>query len=75
MKEQKLDEVRNLLKEQLLKRFLEMSGNIYPNLIRVFYINLKFVDNTLVSYVKAVDMVINHEVWAAITGLKYVGAN
>jgi len=32
--------VRNLLKEQKLKRFLEMSGNIYPDLVKVFYTNL-----------------------------------
>jgi len=41
LKSQKLDDVRRLLKEQLLKRFLEMKGNIYPGLIRVFYTNLK----------------------------------
>jgi len=34
---------------------------------------LKFVDNNLVSHVKGVDMEITHEVWAAVTGLKYVG--
>jgi len=41
LKEQKITEVRSLLKEQLLKRFLEMSGNIYTNLVRVFYTNLQ----------------------------------
>ena len=71
LKSQKLDDVRNLLKEQLLKRFLEMKGNIYPDLIRVFYTNLKFVDNNLVSHVKDVDVEITHEVWTAVTGLKY----
>ena len=30
-KEQNLMEVRSLMKEQRLKRFLEMSGNIYPD--------------------------------------------
>ena len=50
-----------------------MKGNIYPNLIRVFYTNLKFIDNNLVSHVKGVDMEITHEVWTAVTGLKYVG--
>ena len=42
LKSQKLDNVRRLLKEQLLKRLLEMKGNIYPDLIRVFYTNLNF---------------------------------
>jgi len=72
-KSQKLDNVRRLLKEQLLKRFLEMKGNIYLDLIRVFYTNLKFEGNNLVSHVKGVDMEITHEVWAAVAGLKYVG--
>jgi len=76
LKSQKLDDVRRLLKlkEQLLKRFLEMKGNIYPYLIRVFYTNLKFEGNNLVSHVKGVDMKITHEVWDAVTGLKYVGS-
>jgi len=65
--------VRRLLKEQLLKRFLEMKGNIYPDLIQVFYTNLKFEGNNLVSHVKGVDMEITHEVWAAVAGLKYAG--
>jgi len=71
LKSQKLDDVRRLLKEQLLKRFLEMKRNIYQDLIRVFYTNLKFEGNNLVSHVKGVDTEITHEVWAAMTGLKY----
>ena len=50
-----------------------MKGNIYPYLIRVFYTNLKFEGNNLVSYVKGVDMKITHEVWAVVAGLKYSG--
>ena len=73
LKCQKMYDVRRLLKEQLLKRFLEMKGNIYSDLIRVFYTNLKFEGNNLVSHVKGVDMEITHEVWAAVTGLKYAG--
>jgi len=71
LKSQKLDDVRRLLKVQLLKRFLKMKGNIYPDLIRVFYTNLKFEGNNLVSHVKGVDMEITHEVWAVVAGLKY----
>ena len=48
-----------------------MKGNIYPDLIRVFYTNLKFEGNNLVSHVKGVDKEITHDVWAAATGLKY----
>jgi len=73
LKIQKLDNVRRLLKEQLLKRFLEMKGNIYAYLVWVFYTNLKFEGNILVSHVKGVDMEITHDVWAAVTGLQYAG--
>jgi len=73
LESQKLDNVRKLLKDQLLRRFLEMNGNIYPDLIRVFYTNLKFEGNNLVSHVKGVDMEITHDVWTAVAGLKYVG--
>jgi len=68
-----MDNVRKLLKDQLLKRFLEMKGNIYLDLIRVFYTNLKFEGNNLVSHVKGVDMEITHDVWVVVTGLTYAG--
>ena len=38
----------------------------------MFYTNLKFEGNNLVSHVKGVDMEITHDVWAAVTGLKYI---
>ena len=71
LKSQKLDNVRKLLKDQSLRRFLEMKVNIYPDLIRVFYTNLKFEGNNLVSHVKGVDMEITYDVWTAVAGLKY----
>jgi len=73
MKQQKLMEVRNLLKEKMLKRFLEMSGNIYPDLVKVFYTNLQFVGDNMCSHVKRVDIKITHDVWTTIIGLKYIG--
>jgi len=73
LKSQKLDNVRKLLKDQSLRKFLEMKGNIYPDLIRVFYTNLKFEGNNLVSHVKGVDMEITHDVWNVVAGLKYSG--
>ena len=73
IKDQKLLELRSLLKNQVLKRFLEMTGNIYPYLVRVSYTNLQVVDNNICSHVKGVNMEITQEVWTAITGLKYAG--
>ena len=71
LKSQKLDNVRRLLKDQSLRKFLEMKGNIYPDLIRVFYTNLKFEWNNIISHVKGVDMEITYDVWIAVAGLKY----
>ena len=73
LKSQKLDNVRRLLKDQSLRKFLEMKGNIYPDLVRVFYTNLKFEGNNLVSHVKGVEMEITHEVWTVVAGLKFSG--
>jgi len=73
LKSQKLDNVRRLLKDQSLRMFLEMKGNIYPDLVRVFYTNLKFEGNNLVSHVKGVEMEINHEVWTVVAGLQFSG--
>jgi len=73
MKQKKMDSVRSILKEQKLKRFLELFGNIYPHLVKVFYTNLQFSDDSLISHVKGVDMVITSDVWFAVTGLKSSG--
>jgi len=73
MKQQKLDSVRSILKEQRLKRFLELTGNTYPNLVKVFYTNLHFNGDSLVSHVKGVEMVITSDIWVVMTGLKSSG--
>jgi len=73
MKQQNLIVVKSLLKEQRLKRFLEMSGNIYPDLVKVFYTNLQFNGDILISHVKGVDIEITNEVWTTITRLKFCG--
>jgi len=65
--------VRYVLKEHLLKRFLELSGNIYANLDKVFYTNLHVDGDNLCSHVKGKDMEITLEVWYVVVGLKYVG--
>jgi len=35
MKQQNLSTVQSLLKEQRLKKFLELTGNIYPDLVKM----------------------------------------
>ena len=56
-----------------MKRFLEITGNIYLDLVKVFYTNLTFHGDSFVSHVKGVDMVITNEVWYVVTGLKSSG--
>jgi len=73
MKQQKLDSVRSILKEQKFKRFLELTRNIYPDLVKVFYTNLQCSDDSLISHVKGVDMVITSNAWSVVTGLKSSG--
>jgi len=50
-----------------------MSGNIYPDLVRVLYTNLQIVGDTISSHVKGLDMEITPKVWTAVAGLKYDG--
>jgi len=65
-----MNTVRSLLKEKRLKHFLELTRNIYPDLVKVFYTNLHFNGDSLISHVKGVEMVITNDVWAAVAGLK-----
>jgi len=51
------------LKSKKLKTFLELSGKIYPDLVKVFYVNLKFSNGILKSSVKGVEMEINRQTW------------
>jgi len=43
------------------------------DLVKVFYTNLSFDGDSLVSHVKGVDMIITSEVWSVVTGLKSFG--
>ncbi|KOM40887.1 hypothetical protein LR48_Vigan04g108500 [Vigna angularis] len=42
----------------------------YPNLVRVFYSNLKISDGTLCSRVKGVEIKLTKDVWTSITGFR-----
>jgi len=73
MKQQNLNTVRILLKEQRMKHFLELTRNIYPDLVTVFYTNLQLNGDSLISRVKGVDMVTTNDVWVVVAGLKFFG--
>ena len=61
------------LKYQKLKTFLELSGKIYPNLVKVFYAYLKFNNYILKSSAKGVDMEITRQTWKDVVGLRQKG--
>jgi len=56
--------------KRMLEKFLNLTGNLYPNLVRVFFTNLSFEDDIMCSHVKGVDMVITNDVWIVVTCLK-----
>jgi len=61
------------LKHQRLKSFLELLGKIYPDLVKVFFTNLEFKNDVLVSSIKGVRMEINKKAWKDVVGLKPKG--
>ena len=52
------------------KKIPRATGNIYPELVKVFYTNLQISGDSLTSHVKRIYMVIISDVWSAVTGLK-----
>jgi len=73
LKEENLTEAKTLLKHQKLKSFLEMTGNVYSDLVKVFYNNLIQDGMNLVSHVKGVKLKITREIWSIVGGIKYSG--
>jgi len=50
-----------------------MSGNVYPDLVKVFYNNLVQDGKNLVSHVKDMKLKITREIWSNVGGIKYSG--
>jgi len=74
LKEEKLDEVRDMLKFQKLDRFLKLTGNTYPDLVKVFLTNMWHDEENLYSQVKGIDIAVNKKVWLSVTRLRNEGA-
>jgi len=68
-----LVETRSALKHQKLKELLELTSNVYPDLVKVFYTNLTLDGKNLVSYVKGIKMKVTSEIWNSVVGIKYSG--
>ncbi|KOM50282.1 hypothetical protein LR48_Vigan08g110900 [Vigna angularis] len=50
-----------------------MTGDCYPDLVQLFYHNLKVVDGVICSLVKGVDIKIDDEIWLSFISLKAEG--
>jgi len=70
-KSENLAKPRSVLKHQRVKHLLEMTRNVYPDLVKVFYTNLTLEGKNLVSYVKGVQLKITNEVWNNVVGIRY----
>ena len=73
LRNENLNQVVDILKFQKLERFVKLSGNIYPDLVKVFLTNLWIDDGVIYSQVKGVDMAITDEVWLSVAGLRDAG--
>ena len=62
LKEEKLDEVCDMLKFQKLDRFLKLTTNTYPDLVKVLLTNMWYDEENLYSQMKGTDIAINEEV-------------
>ncbi|KOM56067.1 hypothetical protein LR48_Vigan10g195900 [Vigna angularis] len=49
---------------------VQMKGDWYPDLVRVFYNNLKNVNGDIQLRVKGVNIYIDNNVWLQVAGLK-----
>ena len=61
------------MKHQKLKKLLELTGNVYPDLVKVFYTNLTLDGKNIVSYVKGIKMKVISDVWNSVAEIKYSG--
>ncbi|KOM43467.1 hypothetical protein LR48_Vigan05g107100 [Vigna angularis] len=52
-----------------------MKGHYYPDLVEVFYTNLRVVNGVILSRVKGVNITIDDNVWLDIAGLKAEGSD
>ncbi|KOM47994.1 hypothetical protein LR48_Vigan07g169800 [Vigna angularis] len=58
---------------QGLTDFVQMKGDCYPDLVEVFYTNLRVVNGVIHSRVKGVNITIDYNVWSHNVGLKVEG--
>ncbi|KOM49977.1 hypothetical protein LR48_Vigan08g080400 [Vigna angularis] len=59
----------NLFQTQGLTHLVEQKGCIYPDLIRVFYHNLRYHDDIVTSEVKGVSIILDDNIWTNVAKL------
>ena len=62
-----------LFSSQYLETFVQLTGDIYPDLVRVLYANLVCEEDLLTSRVKGVNIVLTSDVWTSIAGFRIAG--
>jgi len=73
LKEQQLLDVCELLEHQGIDKFLGLTRNVYTNLVKVFFTNLKMHEDKLESRVKGIRMLVSSAKWWAVIGIKCEG--
>jgi len=73
LKNENLNQVANVVKFHKLERFVKLSGNIYPDLVKVFLTNMWIDDEVIYSQAKGMDMAITDEIWLSVAGLRDAG--
>jgi len=68
LKKEKLDNVRETLRFQKLEKFVRLSENVYPDLVKGFLTNIWSDEEAIYSQVKGIDIYINDDVWLAVAG-------
>ncbi|BAU03752.1 hypothetical protein VIGAN_UM171700, partial [Vigna angularis var. angularis] len=58
-----------LFNDQGLSNLVEQNGCIYPDLIRVFYFNLRYRDGIISTKVKGVPIILDDDVWTNVAHL------
>ncbi|KOM34548.1 hypothetical protein LR48_Vigan02g069800 [Vigna angularis] len=61
------------IETQGLSTVVQMKGDWYPDLVRVFYNNIRNIDGVLHSRVKGINVHIDNDVWFQVAGLKAEG--
>ncbi|KOM55397.1 hypothetical protein LR48_Vigan10g128900 [Vigna angularis] len=57
------------LVEQGVQHFLHLQGRYYPDMVRVFYYNLKSHNGIVYTRVKGVDIILDNEIWTNVAHL------